>query len=425
MRTLAIVGSHKDTRNFAPWDQADTDFWLFNESAAIGWAKKVDAIFQVHSPPVWKNPMNRNCPDFPIWIRQVHPFPIYMQQVYKEVPSSVKYPLDEVSDLLIPGLFRGDTWEDLKRSYYYTSTVCYALALGIYQAVTEGTYSRIEIHGIEMESDTEYRYQRDGVFFWVGIALGHGIQVKINPRSNLFREPLYGYEGDVTLSRKHIQERLELLGDMRKRAEKTLRETQAAQEAALAAALDESGGEPGLASVASVRAFFKSIKDQAQASADLGAFDGAIADDLRYLKKADAMDAETGAHYFARQEFELTGAQAIKERDLLRKRMDVIGGKADALWKQLQAGVLGDYPLERLDQASLEYAAAHREYIEAAYQYGLAEGAVHENITLLSMVDELIKAAGGSKSIDALMLDKKKKAKRGRRSRGEVINVSA
>lgn len=75
---------------------------------------------------------------------------------------------------------------------YFSNTVDYALALAIYQGFTS-----ISLYGINMANDTEYSYQKPGVEFWIGQAMGRGIDIQIQrgystllkTRDNM----LYGY----------------------------------------------------------------------------------------------------------------------------------------------------------------------------------------------------------------------------------------
>jgi hypothetical protein len=55
---------------------------------------------------------------------------------------------------------------------YFTNTVDYAIALAIYQGFRE-----INFYGVNMANGTEYSYQKAGVEFWVGQAMGRGIKV--------------------------------------------------------------------------------------------------------------------------------------------------------------------------------------------------------------------------------------------------------
>lgn len=195
MKKVCIVGSNKLTLPFVDWEQ-DADYWLFNEMAALPWAKKVTGVFQLHVPPIWRNEKNVNHAGHYAWLQQPHPYPVWMQDKYDDVPASVKYPLDEICNTLLPRLSR-KSGEHVR---YFTSSPAYALALAIYLE-----YDEIEICAIEMASDTEYVQQRDGVTFWMGIALGRGIKVVLQDKSLLLRGHLYGYTGEVTLQRQRLE----------------------------------------------------------------------------------------------------------------------------------------------------------------------------------------------------------------------------
>lgn len=192
---VCIVGSNKLTLPLVDWGQ-DADYWVFNEMAAFPWAKKVTGVFQMHVPAIWRNTKNTNHAGHYAWLQEKHGYPIYMQDAYPDVPDCEKYPFDEICAALLPGLSR-KSGEGVR---YFTSSAAYALALAIYKG-----YKEIEIVGIEMASDTEYARQRDGVTFWMGIAIGRGVRVTLQDKSLLLRGHLYGYTGEVTLQRQRLE----------------------------------------------------------------------------------------------------------------------------------------------------------------------------------------------------------------------------
>ncbi len=396
-KTVAIVGNNVTTRIDIPFARRYIDIWAFNEAVLADWMKRVDAIFQMHDAPIWKNPLNRNDGKFSNWIIKDHPYPIYMLDKYGEVPASYKYPLKEICDSLLPLFYRGMHKNKRILLKYFTSSVCYALALAIYKG-----YECIQLFGVEMESNTEYAYQRDGVIFWIGIALGKGIEVNIHPNSRLFSEPLYGYEGKTTLKRENFQERLEFLKPYIERSAKALEKVNHEMEANLKDALEDSGGEAGMASVAIKNKFFKHLKMQAQAVVNVAMLQASISEDERYILKADKMDEVSGDHFFARQEFELTGAQAQDIQAKLLAKMNMLGGKAAAAWDTLDKAVQEERSQKELDELSIAYGQAHEIYLKACFEYGHISGIYQENLHLLNWVDELIQAAGGLKAVEAV-----------------------
>lgn len=193
---VAIVGSHPVGRVRAPFDNKEIDIWGFNEAGSAKWMKRVSGLFQIHLPPIWKNPKNVNDPGHYEFLQKDHGYPIFMQEKYPEVPNSVKYPLDEICNDLLPGLVRGEDQPER----HFTSSPAYAIAYAIYLG-----YEEIHLYGIEMTTQTEYVMQRDGITFWLGIALSKGIKVRIQEKSTIFKGLSYGYEGDVVLHRQYFE----------------------------------------------------------------------------------------------------------------------------------------------------------------------------------------------------------------------------
>ena len=220
--TVAIVGSHPLSREFAPWGRG-IPIWLFNEAPAReGWAhgKECDALFQMHLPMIFRSKLNRHDDHYYEWLQQEHPFPIYMLEDYPDVPSAVRYPIEDIKSAF-PNLTRRHREKPAKIKHYFTSSVCYALALAIMQG-----YERIEVYGTEFESPTEYAQQRDAFMYWVGIALGRGLEVEIVTSTGLLSEPLYGYEGTfmvdsqmIDAALRHWTEQVEVAEDALRRSE--------------------------------------------------------------------------------------------------------------------------------------------------------------------------------------------------------------
>jgi hypothetical protein len=75
---------------------------------------------------------------------------------------------------------------------YFTNTIDYALALAIYKGFTE-----IDLYGVNMAFGSEYEYEKPGVEFWIGQAMGRGIKVNVfGDKSTILKSRdglLYGY----------------------------------------------------------------------------------------------------------------------------------------------------------------------------------------------------------------------------------------
>jgi hypothetical protein len=203
MKTVAIVGSNDKTRDLAPWTDPSKDIWLMNTSPAQegdkAWVKRVDAMFEMHKPENYMNPENLDAPYYWKWLQAPHEFNVWMQGQVADVPSSKMYPLNDVSITLMRHVFKGDR----EVRHFYTSTVVYALALAIFTG-----YKRIELYGVEMTQGTEYAYQRDALFFWIGKASGLGIDVCLPEGCSLFDVPLYGYDDKEVIKPAEFKARL-------------------------------------------------------------------------------------------------------------------------------------------------------------------------------------------------------------------------
>jgi hypothetical protein len=178
VKTLAIVGRAKETRDFAPFDKPEVDLWAFNDNAMR--LPRVSAVFELHPDALTAD---RYEPEYKEWLRLPHSFPIWMHETHPEIPASRPYPRHAINALYLYGLLHGEE----KVEDFYTSGPAYALALAIYQR-----YQRIELYGIELY-DNGYRKQGDCIFFWLGTAAAHGIEIAIHEKSNLYSSALYPF----------------------------------------------------------------------------------------------------------------------------------------------------------------------------------------------------------------------------------------
>lgn len=188
-RTVALVGSAKRTRDLAPWNDLAVEIWGINEALAYPWMKRASAMFQMHQRWSFTRESNPNDPHHWAWLQELHPFPVYMQEAFPDIPSAQKYPLAWVLD-------------KLKARPYFTGTVAYMLALALAYE-----FERIELYGIELASDSEWFYQRDCVTYWLGIAQGRGVEIYLPEESTLLKAKLYGYEGGRLIERLFFEQR--------------------------------------------------------------------------------------------------------------------------------------------------------------------------------------------------------------------------
>jgi hypothetical protein len=207
-----------------------------------------------------------------------------MQDHYEDVPSSIKYPKEEIVRMLLPNIWR-DVNGKIDQVENFTSSTAYALALAIYKGFT-----RIELAGIEMASDTEYVRQRPGVLFWIGVAVGRGIDVVLHSPLMMNDKP-YGYTGEVMITRQQFE--------MASRKIKELTEVQKAR------SFEEKGRTNALLDALLtckepaqgqrlLQAFLLSLNNAQEASWEYGRMAGALQENERYLKQCDELIQAAG-----------------------------------------------------------------------------------------------------------------------------------
>lgn len=297
-QTLVILGTHPNGLKTFDWSRTDCEIWMFNEAPNVKTDNgellypRTDAVFQMHHEAIWKNPKNRIDESHYNWLTSDKAPTVYMQETYKEVPKSVKYPIKEVLSLVknIRMVINGKE----KRFKYFSSTPDFALALVAEMWKKGIRYGQVEIHGIELETESEYNYQRPGFGFWIGYLAALG--VKITLHSSIFNGVMYGYEGDVAITSKYLEKRIadltNKLGDGKQRYK---------NEAQLFLnSLSELIKQDISKSVE------KELNEITKRNEKAGIIVGRIKEDQRYLDKAQAMEKASGASVFAMGEFEQT-----------------------------------------------------------------------------------------------------------------------
>ena len=75
-------------------------------------------------------------------------------------------------------------------SRFFTNSISYIIAFALYN-----DFEKISIYGVDMDSGSEYDFERPSVSYWLGFARGLSVEVNIasNIDSPIF---LYGFEED-------------------------------------------------------------------------------------------------------------------------------------------------------------------------------------------------------------------------------------
>lgn len=201
MKTVAFIGGAEETRGGHAQSSAD-EFWTLNWSYKYPWLKKpITRLFEMH--PIW---LYAEAPEKDEWRKPRQHwewlqegekgYPIYMLADIPQVPSCVRYPIEDVSEHIFgERLIYGKNPHD-----FFTSSFDYMLALAIYEG-----FDVVELYGFEMGSVTEYRYQREGAAFFIGAAVSRGITVTRPEGSVLLRAKRYGFEGGQMIFRQDLE----------------------------------------------------------------------------------------------------------------------------------------------------------------------------------------------------------------------------
>ncbi len=184
MKKLAIIGTAPSSIHLAPYNNPDYEIWGLNGVYSyIDFANitNITRWFDIHSmeciKEIYTSTHYAYGSGYLEWIKNLT-IPIYMQEVFEEVPTSVKYPLEEI----------------LARfpRKYFTNSISWMLALAIYEG-----YEDISIYGVDMATASEYACQRPSCEYFIGYAEGLGVKVYLPDQSDLLKTPfLYGFEDE-------------------------------------------------------------------------------------------------------------------------------------------------------------------------------------------------------------------------------------
>ncbi len=207
----AIVGFSVASRADAPWNNPTVDLFGINEEAAFTeenmkarmgssyvssmgyWKQDEDKIagwFQLHPYKVSMREDNRSDPNHPDWLRHPHPYPIFMQDKYKDIPSSIKFPVDEIV---------------MKYGYYFCSTISYVM-LWAYEV----GYKIIGLYGFELYQSEEYVFQRSNFYFWMGWLKEKGIIFRYSPNSHLLKDNMYSKVFNIVNEREKLEKIIQM-----------------------------------------------------------------------------------------------------------------------------------------------------------------------------------------------------------------------
>lgn len=149
----------------------------------------VDRLFEIHAN--WRAFHGEGSEDAGYHYRWLmgQKVPVYMNEVHADIPTSVRYPLEEVTALI---------GKSKNGHPFLESSIAFMMALAMleFQQGKCPDGLRIGLWGIDMQVGTEYSYQKPNLLYLIGMARGMGIKVYTPPVSQLFESAfgeLYGH----------------------------------------------------------------------------------------------------------------------------------------------------------------------------------------------------------------------------------------
>lgn len=196
---IAILGTAGTSMSLAPFKDPAWAIWACSPGTyPICAQNRSDVFFEVHrwqpTPPgKLGSPGTKPwfSPEFHTFLRE-HKGPVFMAEKQTDIPSSVRIPFEALIEKYGP--------------YFWTSSVAYMIAMAIealQDRAAAGEKVAIGMWGVDMAASEEYAYQRPGCQHFLGLAMSLGINVVLQPESDLMRPPtMYGI-GE--LNQRHIR----------------------------------------------------------------------------------------------------------------------------------------------------------------------------------------------------------------------------
>jgi len=187
MRTVALVGFSEKSWGPAFDMPEDIELWTVNHAYRLGFSR-IDRLFEMHHKDLLKdrNYYERKMQREHIRYLRSASHPIYMLDHYDEFPASERYPIEDAIAL--------DPHAD------FCSTFDYMVAFAMLEGI-----KKILLYGFEMDSDTEWSYQRPSAKEWITRARLSGIEFG-GDSDLLEKRKLYGYEESEMVSRQTLEE---------------------------------------------------------------------------------------------------------------------------------------------------------------------------------------------------------------------------
>lgn len=194
-RKICLVGQATRSREYA--NQLSNDWEIWGQNTAHGFLKRSTRWFQIH-PKDW-NRFEREKNDLPPdgygraashveWLAQCG-VPVFMKMPDPRIPTSVRYPLPEITEAIGLDLGHG-------KRLYLNSTTDYMLAMVLWEHLAYKQVDVLSMAGIEMQIGHEYAEQKASAEHWLGRIIQAGIAYDPPLEVGLLKSKQYAIETD-------------------------------------------------------------------------------------------------------------------------------------------------------------------------------------------------------------------------------------
>ncbi len=179
--TVAICGTAPSSRMMVNDQPLDVDIWALNDCYTFIDQNHLNNSrwFEIHNEDVWRGDGEAH-----VSFLKAHPH-VFMLQHYDEIPSSERYPFEEIRDEFFPHVDLSDSKS--MDEMMLGSSIDFMIAL----ALVKG-YKTIKLIGINMATETEFRHQLPSCNFWMGMTRGRGVRLVLPDDCPMLKVPLYG-----------------------------------------------------------------------------------------------------------------------------------------------------------------------------------------------------------------------------------------
>ncbi len=153
---LVILGSADPTRGMAPYDDDDYEIWGLSVITTFPDVKRLDVLFEMHPEEYYERDPNV--------LKRLQGLgkPLYMLKKRDDIPTAMAYPMDMIMT---------------KYRAYHTSSISYMMVLAYHSFLTTGKPKCVELYGVHMNVEEEYKEQRPCCEYWLGCMEAAGIEI--------------------------------------------------------------------------------------------------------------------------------------------------------------------------------------------------------------------------------------------------------